>query len=93
MSLITLGLIVGGFLSFLTILVAFAPTVEQYPLPDWMASATGTIIGYIHVFSVIFPTAATALLRAFVWMMIVGVVMAVWSTIRYFINLGRGAHV
>lgn len=93
MSLITLAVLFTGFFALLTILVAIAPSAAQYPVPDFMLSSIGTISGYIATFASIFPHTATTLILSFKAMMLVGFLVAVWTTIRYFIGTARGSHI
>jgi len=93
MSLLTLVAIVAGFATFVTIAIAALPTVQQYPLPDWMATSATTIVGLINDMYAIFPLFTTALFVVFAFTFLVGLLFFGWHGIRFIIRVVRGARV
>jgi len=93
MSILTLVAVVAGFATFMTILIALLPTVQQYPLPDWIATAVAQAVGFVNDLYAIFPHFVSAIFYVFVAVMIAEVLTFGWHGVRFFIRLVRGARV
>jgi hypothetical protein len=93
MSIITVSLLVIGFLTFMTIAIALLPTAAAFPLPVWMAASTTLIVGYINDLYAVFPQTTTAVLVTFAFVFVASLLSFGWSAVRFLIRLVRGARV
>jgi len=93
MSIVTVSLLVIGFLTFMSIAIALLPTVAVYPLPVWMATSTALIVGYINDLYAVFPNTTIAVLTTFAFVFLASILSFGWSAVRFLIRLVRGARV
>lgn len=93
MSILTFTLVVAGFATFMTIVIAALPSTETYPLPDWVATAVAQAVGYINDLYALFPHFVTAIFTVVVVVFVAELLTFGWHAIRWIIRLVRGARV
>jgi len=65
---------VALFFSLCVTLIAFLPSVDQYPLPPEFAASLGTIFGYYYSWVTVFTSLNTLLLCVFIFISVETVV-------------------
>jgi len=93
MSILTLALVIAGFATFMTIVVAALPTTEAYPLPDWVGTAVAQAVGYINDLYALFPHFVSAIFAVLVVVVVAELLTFGWHAVRWIIRLVRGARV